>query len=349
MLPHAMKPHETPRALGFRQPAEWQPHQACWVAWPSHADLWLDALPEVQGHFAAFCRAIGEGERLEVLVLDAAGETAARAALAEVPARFHHIPFGDIWLRDTAPIFLRSPSGEVAAATFAFNGWGGKYVLEHDDRVSERVAGATGLRTFRFPIVLEGGAVETDGEGTLVTTRQCLQSQSRNPGLGAGDVERALCDALGADRVLWLGEGLQNDHTDGHVDTLARFVAPGRVVCMEARDADDPNAAVLARIARDLAAMTDARGRRLEVERLPSPGCVRDGEGRVLPASYANFYVGNRTVAVPTYGSPHDAEAVERVGALFPGRRSVGIPARALLGGGGAFHCITQQQPRGKS
>jgi agmatine deiminase len=327
-----------------RQPAEWEQHAACWLAWPTAADLWQEDLPAAQQSFAALCQAIGGGEQLEVLVPDEAAERQARAALSGLAPRFHRISYGDIWLRDIAPIFLRDGKA-IRAARFAFNGWGGKYVLPGDDRVAERIAAASGLPQDSHAWVLEGGSVEADGEGTLLTTRQCLLNRNRNPGVGQAELEGRLARALGAERVLWLEDGLLNDHTDGHVDTLARFVAPGRVVCMRSTGSDDPNSSALAAIARDLAAMRDARGRRLEVVQIPSPGRVLDEEGEVMPASYVNFYIANRAVVVPTYGIPSDDEAVESVGRLFPERRTVGIPAKAILTGGGAFHCITQQQP----
>ncbi|UQA58849.1 agmatine deiminase family protein [Polyangium aurulentum] len=333
------------------QPAEWAPHAACWVAWPSHADLWLEQLAPAREAFVSLCRAIddgGRGERLEVLVPTADAEAEARRALEGTRARFHRIPFGDIWLRDTAPIFLTSAAGEVSAACFAFNGWGGKYVLEGDDGVARAVARASGKETIEHPFVLEGGSVDVDGEGTVLTTRQCLLNPNRNPGMSEAEVEAALARSLGADKVLWLGDGLLNDHTDGHVDTVARFVRPGVVVVMEARDADDPNREVLAQMAADLEAMTDARGRRLEVVRIPSPGRIEAEDGRIMPASYVNFYISNTAVVVPTYGARWDDAATRAIAELFPGRRTMGVNAKAILAGGGAFHCITQQQPRGK-
>jgi agmatine deiminase len=340
--------HErTPFEEGFRQPAEWEPHHACWVAWPESRDLWAEELGPAQESFVQMCRAIAEGELLEVLVPDEQREHEATSALADLSARFHRIPYGDIWLRDTAPIFVCDGRGEVATVSFAFNGWGRKYELPHDDRVPARVAAAAGLRAFQFPFVLEGGSVEPDGQGTLLTTRQCLLHPNRNSGMSQKEVERGLRDALGATRVLWLGDGLLNDHTDGHVDTIARFIGPGVVVCMRPSGRDDPNRDALEQIARDLSAMTDACGRRLEVVRVPSPGFVRDLDGTAMAASYVNFYIANRTAVVPTYGTPWDEEAVQAIAALFPGRRTVGVPALAILAGGGAFHCITQQQPRG--
>jgi agmatine deiminase len=331
------------------QPAEWDRHSACWLAWPSHGHLWQEQLVSAQTEFAALCRAIAEdgGEALDLLVPDAAAEAGARVALAPIlgQVRFHRVPVGDIWLRDTAPIFVKKGAGSLQAACFRFNGWGGKYVLPEDDRVADRVAALSGLPRRDHGWILEGGSVEVDGEGTVLTTRQCLLNPNRNPGMSQADIEAALRESLGAERVLWLDEGLLNDHTDGHIDTLARFVAPGVVVCMQAGDAADPNAATLDRLAADLATFTDARGRRLQVVRIPSPGVVEDEDGELMPASFVNFYIGNRSVVVPTYGTPYDAAAVAALAPLFRGRRVVGRSARAILSGGGAFHCITQQQP----
>jgi len=333
----------------LHQPAEWDRHSACWLAWPSHGHLWQENLAPAQAEFAALCVAIAEegGEAIDLLVQDDTAEAQARVALAPVLAqvRFHRIPVGDIWLRDTAPIFVKESTGALVAACFQFNGWGEKYELPGDDEVAARVAAITGLTRLNHGWVLEGGSVEVDGEGTVLTTRQCLLNPNRNPGMNQIQIEAALREGLGAEKVLWLDEGLLNDHTDGHIDTLARFVAPGVVVCMEARDPADPNAATLDRLATDLAAMTDARGRRLQVVRIPSPGLLENEDGEPMPASFVNFYIGNAAVVVPTYGTPFDAEAVAAIARLFPGRRSVGRSARAILSGGGAFHCITQQQP----
>ena len=346
-------PGETPRAAGFRQPAEWDRHDAVWLAWPSHEDLWGGALPGVRDAFTRFAEAIADrgpsgaprGERLNVLVPDDENGRLAATALAGLEARFFVIPFGDIWLRDTAPVFLCGPGRERAAACFDFNGWGGKYVLPHDADVSEKVAEASGFDAFRFRWILEGGSVEVDGEGTCLTTRQCLLNRNRNAGMTPGAIEEGLKDALGLSTVLWLGDGLLNDHTDGHVDTIARFTAPGEVVCMAPSGADDPNTRVLMQIARDLAKMRDAAGRPLNVTAVPSPGLVTDPDGEIMPASYVNFYVANTTVVVPAYGVPNDEPARAAVGRLFPGRRAVSIRARQLLEGGGAFHCISQQVP----
>ncbi|MDX2233971.1 MAG: agmatine deiminase family protein, partial [Hyphomonadaceae bacterium] len=239
-------------------PAEWAPHRALWTAWPSRADLWEDNLEPARAEVGAMIEALATGERVRVL---AAGPEAVASARAALPANVDVIdmPFGDIWLRDTGPIFAETEDGRVALG-FRFNGWGGKYVLDGDADVAGAVATVAGVHFVGLPFVLEGGAVEMDGEGTVLTTRQCLLNPNRNPGWTQADAEAALKGALGARKVLWLDEGLANDHTDGHIDNLARFVAPGRVVC-QGPWWNDPNTKVLDAIARALEAMTDAEGR----------------------------------------------------------------------------------------
>lgn len=341
----------TPRDAGFRVPFEGDPHSATWVGWPAHADLWQDRLAAVRAEVAALCHAIaappahGPAERLEVAVLDADAEDSARAALAGLPARYHRVLYGDIWLRDTLPVFLADPLGRVGSVRFRFDGWGGKYSLPGDAELATRVQAIDGRRAFATDIVLEGGSVEADGEGTLLTTRQCLLDGVRNPGWTEDDATRALCDAYGASRVIWLDEGLLNDHTDGHIDTLARFVAPGVVACMVPSGPDDPNTRVLRDIRAALAGAVDARGRRLDVIDVPSPGRVVGDDGRVLPASHVNFLIANHAVIVPTYGTPTGEAAVKALAPWFPRRAVIGRSARGLLEGGGAFHCITQQVP----
>lgn len=328
--------------------AEWFPHEACWLAWPSHEKEWGPDLEAAQAEFVQLCRAIsaGEsGERLEILVLDEAGKTAAAQAIGVEGARFHIIPFGDIWLRDIGPIFRREPGGKLAAVRFDFNGWGEKYVFPGDAEVATNIIKLLDVPEFYFPVVVEGGALEFDGEGTCLTTRSCLLNPNRNPNASEAEIEAILERAFGVSKVLWLNQGLLNDHTDGHIDTLARFVAPGTVLCMAPVESDDPNQEVLAEIARDLSEFTDARGRRLEVHQIPSPGRILNDWGEVMPASYMNFYIANNSVVVPTYGSPQDDVAVAEIARFFPNRRTVGLPSKAILTGGGSFHCITQEQP----
>lgn len=315
---------------------EWSPHEAVWIGFPSDPELWLDDLDPAQEEVAAFARAVHAGGAGEEVRLVAADEAA--AAQARALARFATVivePFGDIWLRDTGAIVTGS-GGDRIAHDFAFNGWGGKYDLPGDDTIGQRLASAANLLVATHPWILEGGAIDGDGSGTIVTTKQCLLNPNRG-GPSRLEMERRLLDALGIERVVWLGEGLANDHTDGHVDNLARFVAPGRVAIPTAT-ADDPNAAVYKDAARRLA---DAR---LDVVTLPSPGRV-ERHGEVIPASYMNFYIGNAAVVVPQYGAPNDQGAVDVVQALFPDRRALGLRADHILTGGGSFHCISQQVP----
>jgi agmatine deiminase len=321
-----------------RQPPEWAPHSWVWIGFPSHADLWAEDLERGREEVVAFARAVhaeGAGEEVRLVAADPAS---AKVAKAMAPwATVIQEPFGDIWLRDTGPIILKQRALPVATS-FRFNGWGGKYDLEGDDTVGLRLAETADLGVTRYEWVLEGGAIDVDGTGLLVTTEQCLLNPNRNPGLGRAEVEARLRDTLGAERILWLGEGLLNDHTDGHVDNLARFVGEGRLAIPVAAGEDDPNAAVYA----DARARAETFG--LEVVPLPSPGRVeRDGE--IVPASYMNFYIGNAAVVVPVYGAPNDDAAVEAVGALFPGRKAIGQRADHVLTGGGSFHCISQQMP----
>ena len=330
-------------------PAEWASHDAVWTAWPHDPDQWLEGLEAPRRALMEMVAAIvdeGRGERVELLVRDRADEAAARLLLGPAAAgvRFRHGRYGDVWLRDTGPIFV-ARTGELAAARFGFDGWGGKYVMEGDTEVAGRVMGWAGVRGATFDLVLEGGAIEVDGQGTLLTTRQCVLGGVRNPTLDAAGAEARLRWAFGVERIVWLGEGLQNDHTDGHIDTLARFVAPGVVACMEPA-ADDPNRDALEAIARDLAASRTARGELIEVVTVPSPGAVEDAAGNLMPASYMNFYIANTTVVVPTYGVDADDRALLSLQTMFPDRRVVGVPGKAVVVGGGAFHCCTQQQPR---
>ena len=326
-------------------PAEWSPHRAMWLGFPSHEDLWEDNLAPAQDEVEALARALAGpgGERVRLMTGSDAGEAEARRRLDGVggveivPGRF-----GDVWLRDTGPIFL----GPDACVGFRFNGWGGKYDLPHDDEVAAQVAGAAGATLLQSEAVLEGGALDHDGEGTVLTTRQCLLNPNRNAGWTEAVAEAALARDLGARKVLWLGDGLLNDHTDGHVDNLARFAAPGVVVCPMAFGRGDPNAEVYDAAAGALAGMTDAAGRRLRVVRIPSPGWVEAGGMGGVPASHMNFIIANQAVILPVYGEGLAASlAAQGLAEVFSGREVIALPSNALLTGGGSFHCISQQEP----
>ncbi|WP_326525818.1 agmatine deiminase family protein [Sphingomonas sp.] len=317
-------------------PPEWAPHDAVWIGFPSHGELWLDDLDPAREEVVAFARAVhadGRGERVLLVAADGEAAEAARAMapFAEVVVQ----PFGDIWLRDTAAIL----TGDGSARDFRFNGWGGKYDLPGDEDIGERLAGDRGIAVRWCDWVLEGGAIDGDGTGLVVTTEQCLLNPNRNGRMPQGEIEAKLASDLGYGRVLWLGDGLLNDHTDGHVDNLARFVGPNRLAIPEPEE-NDPNW----RVYQDAATRAEAFG--IELVRLPSPGRVLNADEEIVPASYMNFYIGNATVVVPVYGQANDDAAVAAIGALFPGRTAIGLRADAILTGGGSFHCISQQIPK---
>jgi agmatine deiminase len=338
---------KSPAAAGFRQPAEWALHSACWTAFPSHEEAWYEFLEQAQEEFCNMCKAISEhgGEILNILVPNQTLLAKAKVKLEGVNCNFIEMPFGDVWLRDTAPIFLKDTQGNRATVRFRFNGWGKKYVMEHDDKVGAAIASLVKLREFSVPIVMEGGSIDVDGEGTCLTTEQCLLNRNRNPGLSKEVIIKAVKDSFGVEKILWLGDGLLNDHTDGHIDNIARFISPGRVVCMEAREQDDPNKKILENVYKQLASFTDAKNRTLEIISLPSVGIILDKDGKYMPASYMNFYIASKAVIVPIFGSPYDNEAISILESCFPHRKVIGVRANGILTGGGSFHCITQQQP----
>lgn len=317
---------------------EWAPHAAVWIGFPSHAELWEEDLRPAQEEVVAFATAVHADGAGEQVWLAAANDEA--AAIARELAPFAKVivePFGDVWLRDTGAIILRS-GADKRAQGFRFNGWGEKYSLEGDDSIGQRLANEAGLSYTKADWILEGGAIDGDGSGTLITTEQCLLNPNRNPGFDKDEVEERLKRDLGATRIVWLGDGLENDHTDGHVDNLARFVGPGLVAIPEA-ELDDPNMEIYADAAE---ALLDAD---LDVIAIPSPGLLKDEEGEIIPASYMNFYIGNAAVVVPLYGAPNDDAAVAALQDIFPDRRVIGLRADHVLTGGGSFHCISQQVP----
>ncbi len=333
----------------FIAPPEWAPHKAIWTAWPTTEDLWFDELEAVRAEVAAMVKALAQGDQMKVL---ACGEEVVHSAREALGLAAEVIPFdyGDIWLRDTGPVFSRRGDGEIQAEVFGFNGWGEKYFMPPDDEVGEGVAKLAGKPMRRHNFILEGGSIDADGEGTVLTTRQCLLNPNRNKGWDETKAQGALAESYGARKVIWLGDGLLNDHTDGHIDNIARFVAPGRVVCQHPNGANDPNAAVLREIEKTLRAETGANGSKLDVITIPSPGLLATPKGDPIPASHMNFIIGNKTVVVPVYNDKGDA-AVEALAKLFPKHKVVGLSARAILTaggdapGGGAFHCMTQQEP----
>ncbi|WP_338467612.1 agmatine deiminase family protein [Novosphingobium sp. ZN18A2] len=323
----------------WRMPPEWHPQEWLWIGFPHDADEWPDVIARAQEQIAAFANAVAEsGQEVRLIVRDAANRARAER-LVSGAVHLEQRVYGDVWLRDTGPLVVHDGKGQTAARLFGFNGWGGKYLMAGDEAIGADLAASAGLEAVRCDWVLEGGALDGDGTGLVATTEQCLLNPNRNPRLSRGDIERRLARDLGYDRVLWLGDGLINDHTDGHVDNLARFVAPNRLALPVATGPDDPNAAIYA----DAAAR--ARDFGVDVVQVPSPGRIEWGN-TVQPASYMNFVVTTNLVVVPTFGTPHDDEGVAAIGALFPGRACIGLPGDAVLAGGGGFHCASQQMPR---
>ena len=318
-------------------PPEWHPQQWLWVGFPHDGDEWPGYLGRAQEQIAQFASMVAEsGQEVRLLVRDAA--TAARAkALCSGKVTLEVRRYGDVWLRDTGPLVVQR-GGAPIAKRFGFNGWGGKYLMDGDQQIGAELAASAGLPVETGDWVLEGGALDHDGTGLVVTTEQCLLNPNRNPQLSRAQIEARLAQDLGFDRVLWLGDGLINDHTDGHVDNLARFVAPGVLALPCATGADDPNEAIYA----DAKVRALAFG--LQVREVPSPGRIETA-GRIEPASYMNFAATTRLVVVPIYGSAHDADGVAAIAALFPDRAVIGLMADAVLAGGGSFHCASQQMP----
>lgn len=318
----------------YHVPAEWEAQAVLWTAWPSHGDLWLEDLEPAREEIAAMVNAVAASQAVKVLAM---GDEAVASAKAMLTGQVEVFPakFGDIWLRDTGPIFNASGT----ALRFKNNGWGGKYALPHDDTVGNELAALAGAEIRAHDFILEGGAVEHNGAGVILTTRQCVLNENRNPGWDEAKAEAALKEAFGATRICWMDEGMMNDHTDGHIDNIARFVGENHVVCQSAFGEDDPNAAVFEKIAADLKAFG------FEVTQIPSPGKFTNEDGYVVPASHMNFIIANDVVVVPTYGTDSSDAAVQALAELFPTRKVIGASSEAVLTGGGSFHCITQQEP----
>ena len=313
---------------------EWARQCALWVGWPRLAAEWSGLIEPARDEIAAFVRTVAKFQPVRLAIGDAQAEAAARARGLHEIATFVNAPTGDIWLRDTGPLFSAA-QGVLRAVVPRFNGWGGKYAMEGDEETGAALAAFEAADIRCADIVLEGGAIDTDGSA-LLTTRECLLNPNRNGFSDQASAERALRDLFAVDRIVWITEGLLNDHTDGHIDNAARFVAPGHVVCQFPFGTDDPHTNRLHQIRAEL------KEAGLKVSTIPGPGRVDDD----LPASHLNFTVINGAVIMPTYGTPSATEALEGLGALFPGREIIGLPANAILsGGGGSFHCMTREVP----
>lgn len=328
-------------------PAEWEPHAATWTSWPFDEELWVGYLEPVRREFAELVRTITRFEPVHLLVRDEEAEEDARRRIGTNNLTYHRLPLDDVWLRDNGPIFVRRGQ-DLSLVNWKFNAWGNKYAWQLDNQAPEYVAQYLGVTHWDVPVVMEGGSLEASGRGVVLTTRQCLLHPERNPGLSQRQIEGYLCDYLGFEKVLWLEGGLEGDHTDGHIDTITRFVNPTTIVTCVEPDPSDPNHATLQANLERLHTFTDLEGKPFAIVELPLPQNRLELNGNRLPPTYANFYIGNGFVAVPQYGDPNDEAALSILRPLFPGREVIGLSSRALITGGGSFHCVTQQQPVGR-
>lgn len=334
----------TPAEDGFYMPAEWAPHDRCWMSWPCRRELWGEGMLSAKAAYASVARAIAAFEPVTMLARPA---DVAEARLACGPTvGVSEMPLDDSWFRDNGPTFVVDGRGGLAGVTWNFNAWGARFHPWADDaRAAATLLGRLGLPAYAAPLILEGGAIHVDGQGTLLATEECLLNDNRNPELTRQDIEATLAMHLGVRRIVWLGQGLSGDETDGHVDNLACFVRPGVVLLAGSDDPADENFERLRDNARRLSAARDAAGRSLEVVRIPLPPATWL-DGRRLPVSYVNFYLANGAVIAPAFGAAEDEAALDILRRLFPDRRVVAVDSAAIAAGGGNIHCITQQQPR---
>jgi agmatine deiminase len=343
-------PTTYPRDAGYRMPAEWEPHESTWISWPHNRETWPSELDVVERIVARAVAILSRSEPVRINVGSLDQRRRATRALDEAGAfgdvRFHDIPTNDAWVRDYGPLFVVSRERGLAATCWGFNSWGGKYPpFDLDDAASGIMAAALGVPCFETDMVLEGGSIDLNGRGVLMTTESCLLNPNRNPGLDRAEIEGRLSAFLGIDQVIWLGEGIVGDDTDGHIDDLARFVAPRTVVAAVEAGPGARNSETLRENLEAIRTTETADGW-LEIVELPMPAPVVV-RGEVMPATYANFYIGNRTVLVPVYGDRNDYTAIATLRRCFPTRDVVGIDCRDLIWGLGALHCLTQQVPWG--
>ncbi len=345
----------TPASFGFRMPAEWHPHEATWLTWPKDPETWPNRVPQVQEIFIKMIEALTPHEIVNLLVDDRETENLVneRCKFAGVTnLRFHQIRTVDSWMRDDGPKFLIDDQGGLAFNDWVFNAWGGKYDdLKADDYIPRVLESKLKAQRFEPGIVMEGGSIDVNGDGCVLTTEQCLLNKNRNPHLNKSEVERYLRDYLGVTKVLWLGDGIVGDDTDGHIDDIARFASADTIVCVVEDDPSDANYDLLQDNLQRLQAMTDLRGNSLRIVTLPMPGIVASKSTDTrnldrLPASYANFYIANNVVLAPVFGHENDRRAVETLQQLFKDRQVVPINCAPLVLGMGTIHCVTQQQPK---
>ncbi len=341
----------SPAANGFRFPAEWEPHAATWLTWPWRKGCsFPDNYDEIQKVYADLIRKLTPHETVRLNVWDAEMESRVRDVLTGhgtplANVEFHHHPAYEPWCRDHGPVYVKNAAAEKAIVSWDYNAWGGKYPpWDQDNEIPARIAAAQNLRLFEPGMILEGGSIETNGAGALLTTESCLLNPNRNPTLTKPEIEQRLRRYLNVSDILWLGDGIVGDDTDGHIDDLARFVSADTIATIVEADPADENYAPLRENLTRLRAMKNAAGRPFRIVELPSPSPRYRGDLR-LPASYANFYIANNIVIVPTFDDPQDAPARRLLQTEFPEREVIGLDSTELIVGQGSFHCITQQEP----
>ncbi len=342
-----------PNELGYRMPAEWETQEALWIAWPHNEDTWPKVMLEaVENSYIHFVKAVHSGQKVKILVNDSLIEKNLQNRLEQNNINLEKIDFyqinnADAWIRDYGPTFaVNSKEKKLAMVKWIFNAWGNKYDdLKQDNDVPYEMNKIMKLPVFEPKIVLEGGSIEVNGSGTLLATEQCLLNRNRNPHLKKDEIEKYLKDYLSVSNIIWLNTGIEGDDTDGHVDDIARFVGKDAVICAFEDNKDDENYKVLKENHEILKNAADENGRKLNVVKLPMPDFVGDDERR-YPASYANFYIGNKAVAVPIFGHKNDTKALEILQNLFPGRKVIGINCKEMVYGFGSLHCVSQQEPK---
>jgi agmatine deiminase len=334
---------------GFFMPAEWEPHERCWMQWPSRGDVWGERLPQAYAAYAQVARAIAEFEPVS-MVCRPDDEPQVRLACGR-GVEIVPIPIDDSWARDSGPIFLIDGKGSVCGTHWGFNAWGNAYSnYENDAALGGRILQRLGMRTYKGRMVFEGGSISVDGYGTLLTTEECLLNDNRNPELTRQQIEERLALTLGVARIVWLDRGLQDDETSGHVDMIASFAGRGRILLHMPDDKDDPNYRRMQENRERIEAARDTRGQKFEIVEMPQPQRqLLRPDGRRLCTSYVNAYIANDAVIMPTYDDPNDERAASVMAEAFPGRKIVPVPALEIAAGGGSIHCITQQQPKGKA
>lgn len=329
---------------GFSMPAEWDSHAATWTCWPFDEELWYGNLENVRKEFCELVKTISQFEKVHLLLSNKEARESAEIYLGRrEQIVFHEVPLNDIWFRDNGPIFIKAKN-KIEFVKWEFNSWGQKFQWNLDNEAPYYVAKYLGMNYSKTNVIMEGGSLDVNGKGVALTTKQCLLSKMRNPNLSLTEIEKYLENYLGIKKLLWLDNGLEGDHTDGHIDTIVRFVNENTIVCSLSDDKNDQNYGTMNANFELLKSFTDLNGEKFNLIPLVLPKNKMEMDGKRLPCTYANFYIGNGFVVVPQYEDPHDTIALNTLTKLFPNRKVIGLNSKYIITGGGSFHCVTQQQ-----